>query len=75
MSNSPANTCVRAGGGEEALQVPQQIPMQEKVYPEGLQPVGRPHTGAGEKREEEGAAKRSCYGLTTVTIPPCTALG
>lgn len=26
---------------------------QEPVYPEGLQPTERTHTGAGEKREEE----------------------
>ncbi|XP_058698353.1 uncharacterized protein LOC131580759 [Poecile atricapillus] len=31
-------------------------PMQEQLYPEGLQPVGNPaHMGAGENFEEEGA--------------------
>jgi len=44
-------------------------PMQEQVYPEGLQPVRRTHTRAGEKCQEEGAAERSCYGLTTTPIP------
>ena len=31
------------------------------------------HAGAGEKREEEGAAERSCYRLTAIPIPhpPC----
>jgi len=37
----------------------------------------RTRTGAGEKCEEEGAAKRSCYGLTrTSSSPsPCAAHG
>ena len=43
--------------------------MQEQVYPEGLQPVGRTHTGVGEECKEEGAAERSCYGLTPAPIP------
>lgn len=32
----------------------------------------KPHTGAGKKREEEGAAERSCYGPTKTHIshPP-----
>ena len=43
--------------------------MQEQVYPEGLQPIGRAHTGAGEQREEEGAAETNCYGLTATPFP------
>jgi len=40
--------------------------MLEQVYPEGLQPMGRTHDGAGGKCEEDGGeAERSCYGLTT----------
>ena len=31
---------------------------------------GGPHTGAGEKCEEEGAAERNCYGLTATPNAP-----
>jgi len=44
-------------------------PMLEQVYPQGLQPVGRTHAGAGDKCEEEGVAERNCYGLTMAPIP------
>lgn len=37
-----------------------------------LWPVERSHAAAGEKREGEGAAERSCCGLTTVPTR-CTA--
>ncbi|KAK4825819.1 hypothetical protein QYF61_002942, partial [Mycteria americana] len=33
-----------------------------------------PHGGAGEEREEEGAAETKCYGLTTTPIPHHPAL-
>lgn len=36
---------------------------------EGLYPIGEPHTGSGEQREEQGAAGTSCYGLTTTPTP------
>ena len=71
----------RSGGGAPGTpaKIPLQLleePVQEKACPEGLQPMGRPHAGAGEKREEEGTAERSCYGLTTATIPhPLALLG
>ncbi|KAK4816491.1 hypothetical protein QYF61_017452, partial [Mycteria americana] len=42
----------------------------EQVYPEGLQPVEGPHTGAGEKCEEERVAKGSCYGLPVTPHSP-----
>lgn len=45
--------------------------MLEQVY-HGVQPMERTHTRAGEKCEEERAAKRNCYGLTTSTIPLST---
>lgn len=32
-------------------------PMQEQVHPEGLQPMGRTHTGLKEECKEEGAEK------------------
>lgn len=48
---------------------------KEQVYPEGLQPKGSIHTGAGEKCEEEGEAGRNCYGLTTVSIPHSSCCG
>lgn len=35
---------------------------------------GRTHAGSGEKSEKEAAAKKSCYGLTTVPIPYPPAL-
>lgn len=38
---------------------------QDQVNPEGWQPVGNTHDGAGEKCEEKGAAETSHYGLTT----------
>ena len=41
----------------------------EQIYPEGLQPVGRPHAVAGKKCEKEGMAERSCYGLSVTHIP------
>lgn len=34
-------------------------PTGEQVYPEGLQPMERTHTGAGVKREEDGAEERT----------------
>lgn len=43
-------------------------PIEEQVYPPGLQPVGRTHNGAGEKREE-GMARGNCCRLTTIAIP------
>lgn len=45
----------------------------EQFYSEGLQPVERPHAGAGEKCEEERVAERSCYGLTVTPPSPCAA--
>jgi len=42
----------------------QRRPILDPVYPEGLQPTGRAHTGAGGKGEEE-AAERGCYKLTS----------
>ena len=42
---------------------------------EGLYPVGRSHTGAGEKCEEQGVAGRSCYGLTSVPHLPALLWG
>lgn len=38
-------------------------PMQEQVHPEGLQPMGRTHTGVKEEWKEEGAEETYC-GLT-----------
>lgn len=50
-------------------------PTLEQVYPEELQPVEGPHAGAGEKHEEERVAKRSCYELTVIPAPHCSAGG
>lgn len=40
------------------------------IFPEGLQRVGRTHSEAGEKYEEEGAAETNSYGLTTTLHSP-----
>lgn len=41
-----------------------------------LQTMGRTHAGVGEKREEERAEERSCYGLTATSQPhPPAPLG
>ena len=47
-----------------------------QVYPEGLQPTERTHTGAGGKCEE-GVAETKRYELTATPIPhpPCAARG
>lgn len=66
-------------------------PMLEQIFPtsttvcggptleqtEGLQPVGRADTGAGEQHVEKGAAERICYRLTTTphSPSPCAAWG
>lgn len=36
-------------------------PMQEQIFPEGLQPMGRVHTTAGEQCEREGMAKNPVF--------------
>ena len=54
VRNSPASPEGRAGGGQEVLQAPQQrCPCGPGRDPGGagvsLQPMGRPHTGAGKR--------------------------
>lgn len=44
--------------------------MLDQANPEGMQPMVRTYTGPGERCTEEGAAKRSCYGLTTAVHSP-----
>lgn len=39
------------------------------VVHEGLSPTGGSHAGAGEECRDEGAAERSCYGLTAAPFP------
>ena len=47
---------------------PQRTPARAVL--EGLQPVGRTHVRAGEKREEEEAAERNCHERTTNPFSP-----
>lgn len=51
-------------------------PSQEQVYPEGLKPVGRTHSGAEEECAEKGR-QGSRYGLTATPDPQplCTTGG
>lgn len=48
---------------------PMETTAEHMVFPEGLQPLGRTHAGAGEQCEEEEAGERNCYGLIATPIP------
>lgn len=48
-------------------------PMLQHVYPEELQPMGKPYGGAG-KSVRRKQWQRSCHGLTTASHAPSSAL-
>ena len=48
---------------------PVQSPCGSRFILEDCVPWEGPHAGAGEQREEDGAAERSCYGLSAAPIP------
>lgn len=47
-------------------------PTLKHGFPAGLQPIGRIHSGVGEKHEEEGGGERSWVDCTPCSPFPCT---
>jgi len=76
VRNSPAGIKVKEGGGGGAPGTGAEISLQPTEGPWWSSFILQDcrlwsiHTGAGEKREQEGAAERSCYQLTTAPQIP-----